>query len=65
MLVIQYGIKGTVCRTGWDDRDAKVVCRQFGYTDGQVYGTPRLTSRYRPVWLTNVQVSYFPEGLSL
>ena len=27
------GVWGTVCSSGWDNNDARVVCRQLGYSD--------------------------------
>ena len=29
------GTLGTICREDWDDREARVVCRELGYTDGE------------------------------
>ena len=30
------GVYGGICDVGWDDRDARVACNKFGYTDGEL-----------------------------
>ena len=55
--VRKHGIWGQVCATGteWNDRAARVVCRQQGYNDGKAYGTVNET--LRPIWITQLNCS--------
>ncbi|CAH1790198.1 unnamed protein product, partial [Owenia fusiformis] len=49
--------KHPICASGWDERDARVVCRQLGlpYHNASVYISTQgnLTHEYKP-WITNV-----------
>jgi hypothetical protein len=53
--VFNRGVWGTVCDTDWDNRDAEVVCKQLGYSNG---GTALRAAYYGqgtgPVWLDKV-----------
>ncbi|XP_021368435.1 deleted in malignant brain tumors 1 protein-like [Mizuhopecten yessoensis] len=55
VLVERYGINGTICADGWDESDANVTCRSFGYAGGVVLGPPEVYSRGMPVWYTDFQ----------
>ncbi|KAL8583915.1 hypothetical protein ACOMHN_009668 [Nucella lapillus] len=41
------GTEGRICSDNWDDVDARVVCRELGYPDGQAY------LHYRSTWFRN------------
>ena len=30
--VTRYGVTGSVCDVGWDDKDAEVLCKELGFT---------------------------------
>lgn len=32
--VQRYGIWGSICDVGWDNRDAQVVCKELGFATG-------------------------------
>ena len=42
---------GTICNSMWDDRDARVVCRQLNYTDGVSAWYGNIQPGAGPIWL--------------
>ena len=56
-LEVYYsGEWGTVCDDGFDNADARVVCRMLGYPDGQ-YISNRYGAGSGRIWLDNVRCS--------
>ncbi|GAB1603362.1 scavenger receptor cysteine-rich type 1 protein M130-like, partial [Argonauta hians] len=45
---------GTICDDGWDDKDAVVVCRMLGYSDGIAYKNAKYGPGSGPIWLHDV-----------
>ena len=37
LRLYQNGVRGRICTLYWDDNDAKVACRQLGYSGGLAY----------------------------
>ena len=55
--VRKFGVWGQVCGSGtdWNDKSAKVACKQMGFAGGRAYGTVNET--LRPIWITKLNCS--------
>lgn len=56
VIVQQFGVKGTVCRSGWDSIAASVLCRENGFKGGVVYSSSDELQRYEPIWIGSIKV---------
>ena len=53
--VYHNGEWGTVCDRGWDNADARVVCRQLGFESSKrAYKSAYYGQGTGPIWLSNV-----------
>ncbi|XP_060078825.1 uncharacterized protein LOC132558294 [Ylistrum balloti] len=54
--ISRFGVWGSLCDEGWDDRDATVVCRMMGFNFGGYRNRPGLYGiTDTPAWMTNIR----------
>ena len=58
------GVWGTVCDDFWEDRDARVVCRQLGYPGGEAWSLAEFGEGSGAIHLDNVECTGEEPGLS-
>ena len=61
--VLINGQWGTVCDDSWSSNDARVVCRQLGYSRGTAYGGAVYGEGTGPIWLDNLACSGYESSL--
>ncbi|XP_050402747.2 scavenger receptor cysteine-rich type 1 protein M160 isoform X1 [Patella vulgata] len=49
------GVWGTVCDSFWDNREAGVMCRQLGFSDGYALRNAYYGQGTGPIWLSNIR----------
>lgn len=54
---------GTVCDQSWDKKDAGVLCRQFGFTDGEASRGAHFGMGKGPIWISHLKCKGTEEKL--
>jgi hypothetical protein len=49
------GTWGTVCDQYWDKREAKVICKQLNFTDGEAIGDAHFGRGTGPIWISHLE----------
>ena len=62
--IFHDGQWGTVCDDYWDTADAKVVCRQLGFSGGVALEDNEFGNGEDPIWLDDVGCSDYELSLS-
>ncbi|XP_060570455.1 uncharacterized protein LOC132728801 [Ruditapes philippinarum] len=61
--IIRNGLKGTVCDDDWDNNDATVVCKTFGYRYGKAVTEGAYGEGTGAIWLDDVQCTGLEESV--
>lgn len=59
VVVIQFGIKGMVCCSGWDSMVVLVFCWENGFSGGVVYSFFDEFMCYEFIWVGSIKVRQF------
>lgn len=54
---------GTVCDWAWDNKDAGVLCRQFGFSDGYALRGAQYGQGSGPMWLSHLECTGEEEAI--
>lgn len=46
---------GTICDSFWDEREARIFCRQMNFTDGEPVGRAHFGEGKGPIWLSHLE----------
>ncbi|KAK3589457.1 hypothetical protein CHS0354_030578 [Potamilus streckersoni] len=62
--IFKDGMWGTVCDDGWDNNDAKVICRMLNYLGGTAYSQSKYGHGIGDILLDNVECSGLEQSIT-